>query len=197
MNSYSLQLCPLGWYMSINTYVQCTNCKLSQEPSIGVCSKYSRRIFKVGSTSELSRITVMWQYYKNCMRIIRNIELSYADIVGLGSLWVTCSRDPRFASSNPAEVDECFQGFKILTPCPPGETLRRESWVKYFQTVTSLKLFTSSVRINNNNNNNHNNNNHNNYNNHNNHNNNNNNNNNNTVPRAMVGRCGFLGSYGV
>ena len=35
--------------------------------------------------------------------------------VGLGSLGVTCSpRDPKFASSNPAEVDGFFQDVKIL-----------------------------------------------------------------------------------
>ena len=40
--------------------------------------------------------------------------------VGLGGLGVTCSpRDPRFADSNPAEVDGFFQDVKILTTCPP------------------------------------------------------------------------------
>ena len=45
--------------------------------------------------------------------------------VGLGGLGVTCSpRDPRFAGSNPAEVDGFFQGVKILSTSPPGGTLR-------------------------------------------------------------------------
>ena len=39
-------------------------------------------------------------------------------IVGLG---VMCSpRDPRFAGSNPAEVDGFFQDVKILSTSPPG-----------------------------------------------------------------------------
>ena len=44
--------------------------------------------------------------------------------VGLGGLGITCSpRDPRFAGSNPAEVDEFFQDVKILSTSPPGGTL--------------------------------------------------------------------------
>ena len=44
--------------------------------------------------------------------------------VGLGGLGVTCSpRDPRFAGSNPTEVDEFFQDVKILSTSPPGRTL--------------------------------------------------------------------------
>ena len=43
--------------------------------------------------------------------------------VGLGDLGVMCSpRDPRFAGSNPAEVDGFFQDMKILSTSPPGET---------------------------------------------------------------------------
>ena len=46
--------------------------------------------------------------------------------VSLGSLGVTCSsRDPRFAGSNPAEVDGFFQDVKILSTSPPGGPL---SW---------------------------------------------------------------------
>ena len=46
--------------------------------------------------------------------------------VGLGGLEVTCSpRDPRFAGSNPTEVDGFFQDVKILSTSPPGQTL---SW---------------------------------------------------------------------
>ena len=46
--------------------------------------------------------------------------------VGLCGLGVTCSpRDPRFAGSNPAEVDGFFQDVKILSTSPPGGTL---SW---------------------------------------------------------------------
>ena len=45
-------------------------------------------------------------------------------IVGLGNLGVTCSpRDPKFAGSNPAEVDGVFHGVKILSSSPPGGTL--------------------------------------------------------------------------
>ena len=46
--------------------------------------------------------------------------------VGLGGLGVTCSPgDPRFAGSNPAEVDGFFQDVKILSTNPPGGTI---SW---------------------------------------------------------------------
>ena len=51
-------------------------------------------------------------------------------VVGLGGLGVTCSpRDPRFAGSNPAEVDEFFQDAKILSTSPLGGTLSRGSRV--------------------------------------------------------------------
>ena len=47
-------------------------------------------------------------------------------LVGLGGLGVTCSpRDPRFAGSNPTEVNGFFQGVKIMSTSPPGGTL---SW---------------------------------------------------------------------
>ena len=37
---------------------------------------------------------------------------------------VTCSpRDPRFADSNPTEIDGFFQDVKILSKSPPGKTL--------------------------------------------------------------------------
>ena len=46
--------------------------------------------------------------------------------IGLGGLGVTCSpRDPRFAGSNPAEVDGSFQGIKILSTSSLGGIL---SW---------------------------------------------------------------------
>ena len=46
--------------------------------------------------------------------------------IGLGDVGVTCSPpDPRFAGSNPAEVDEFFQDLKIPSTSPPGRTL---SW---------------------------------------------------------------------
>ena len=54
------------------------------------------------------------------------IQISNPAYVGLGGLGVTCSpRDPRFAGSNPAEVDGFFQDVKILSTSPPGGTL---SW---------------------------------------------------------------------
>ena len=45
-------------------------------------------------------------------------------VVSLGGLGVTClPQDPRFASSNPTEVDGFFQDVKILSTSPPGGTL--------------------------------------------------------------------------
>ena len=47
-------------------------------------------------------------------------------LVVLGSLGVSCSpRDPRFADSNPAEIDEIFQDVNIVSSSPRGGTL---SW---------------------------------------------------------------------
>ena len=44
--------------------------------------------------------------------------------VNLGGPEVTClPRDPRFAGSNPAEVDGFFQDVKILSTSGPGGTL--------------------------------------------------------------------------
>ena len=51
-------------------------------------------------------------------------------IVGLCGLGVTYSpRDPRFAGSNPAEVDGFFQDVKILSTSPPKGTLKWGSLV--------------------------------------------------------------------
>ena len=56
--------------------------------------------------------------------------------VGLGGLGVTCSPlDPRFADSNPADVDEFFQDVKILSTSPPGETLSWGSRIGDFRLV--------------------------------------------------------------
>ena len=56
----------------------------------------------------------------------RNTIKAKCIAVGLGGLEVTCSpRDQRFASSNPAEVDDFFQDLRILSANPPGGTL---SW---------------------------------------------------------------------
>ena len=45
-------------------------------------------------------------------------------MVGLGGVGVPCStRDPRFAGSNPTEVDGFFQDIKILSTTPSGATL--------------------------------------------------------------------------
>ena len=47
-----------------------------------------------------------------------------------------CSRDPRFAGSNPAEVDGFFQDVIILSTSPPGGTL---SWGPESEISGSLK----------------------------------------------------------
>ena len=54
-------------------------------------------------------------------------------LVGLG---VKCSpRDPRFADSNPAELDGFFQDVKILSTSSPGWTLSWGSRVSDFRLV--------------------------------------------------------------
>ena len=63
----------------------------------------------------------------------------YTRLVSFGGLGVTCSpRDPRFAGSNPTEVDGFFQGVKILSTCPPGGTL---TWGPEPKISSSLKNF--------------------------------------------------------
>ena len=45
-------------------------------------------------------------------------------LVGLGGIGVTCSlQGPRFAGSNPAEIDGFFQNVKLLSTSLPGGTL--------------------------------------------------------------------------
>ena len=52
------------------------------------------------------------------------ILVNFSLKVDLGGLGVTCSpRDPRFAGSNPSEVDGFSQDVKFLSTSPPGETL--------------------------------------------------------------------------
>ena len=47
-------------------------------------------------------------------------------VIGLGGLGVTCSpRDPRFADSNPAEVDGFFQDSEQKSS---GKNLKLENW---------------------------------------------------------------------
>ena len=56
--------------------------------------------------------------------------------VGLGGTGVTCSpQEPRFADSNPAEVDGFFQDVKFLSISPPGGPLSRKSRVWDFKLV--------------------------------------------------------------
>ena len=57
--------------------------------------------------------------------------------VDLGGLGVRYSpRDPRFAGSNPAEVDGFFQDVQILSKRPPGGTL---NWGPESEISGSLK----------------------------------------------------------
>ena len=62
--------------------------------------------------------------------IIIIIYISYLLYVSLSDLGLTCSsRDPRFAGSNPTEINGFFQDVKILSTSPPGGTLSRRSRV--------------------------------------------------------------------
>ena len=75
------------------------------------------RINNIGKTSCNTKLEVLIILLNTIIIVI---------IVGLGGLGLTCSpRDPRFAGSNPTEVDEFFQDVKILSTSPPGGTL---SW---------------------------------------------------------------------
>ena len=58
--------------------------------------------------------------------------------VGLGVTW--SPQDPRFAGSNPAEVDGFFQDVKILSTSPWGGTL---SWGPESEISGSLKNLKS------------------------------------------------------
>ena len=72
---------------------------------------------------------------------LRNPEVQYFVHLscvpgGLGGLGVPCSRrDPRFAGSNPIEVDEFFQDVKILSTSSPRGTLSWGSWIWDFRLV--------------------------------------------------------------
>ena len=71
--------------------------------------------------------------------MILKLNCSATNIIknDLGGLGVTCSpRDPRYAGSNPAEVDGFFQDVKILSTSPPGGTL---SWGPESEISGSLK----------------------------------------------------------
>ena len=55
--------------------------------------------------------------------ILATLLGKYMFLTRLGGLGVTCSpQDPRFAGSNPTEVDGFFQDLKILSTSPPGGT---------------------------------------------------------------------------
>ena len=83
------------------------------------------------SKKEGNREFVCSRQYRPWINIDRIMCFSFfvvlnSTVVGHGGLGVTCSpRDPRFAGSNPAEVDEFFQDVKILSTSPPGGIL---SW---------------------------------------------------------------------
>ena len=65
-----------------------------------------------------------------CFKIIYNVKLNQASL--LGGLGATCSsKDPRFADSNPAEVDGFFQDVKISSTSPPGGILSWGSRVRF------------------------------------------------------------------
>ena len=64
--------------------------------------------------------------FVSCLMIICAIIFSIFS-VGLGDLGITCSPpDPRFAGSNPTEVDGFFHDVKILSTSPPGGGLQAE-----------------------------------------------------------------------
>ena len=64
---------------------------------------------------------------------------------GLGGLGVTYSpQDPRFAGSNPTEVDEFLHDVKILSTSPPGGTL---SWGSESEISGSLKNLKPEKKV--------------------------------------------------
>ena len=82
--------------------------------------KHILHMYQYRVTSQMQENMIMI-ILRICRLCATNIQL-----VGLGGLGVTFSpRDPRFAGSNPAEVDGFFQDVKILSTSPPGGTL---SW---------------------------------------------------------------------
>ena len=65
-------------------------------------------------------------YVKLNNTLSRNIDPLCTPVAVLGGLGVTYSpREPKFAGSNPSEVDGFIQDVKILSTSPPGGTL---SW---------------------------------------------------------------------
>ena len=67
-------------------------------------------------------------------------------IVDLGGLGVTCSpRGPRFADSNPAEVDGFFQNVKILSTRSPRGTFSWGTQVWDFRLVKELQAWKNRL----------------------------------------------------
>ena len=79
-------------------------------PNIQYTSNYNIMTFSL--LSELMNRT-----YKQCVNLL-------CIVVDLGGLGVMCSpRDPRFAGSNPTDVDGVFHDVNILSTSPPGGAL--------------------------------------------------------------------------
>ena len=86
----------------------------------------------------------MINYIKNLIHSLTQSNtptaLTYL-LVFLGGLGVTCSpRDPRFAGSNPAEVDGFLQDIKILSTSPTGGTLSWGPESEISGSLNNLKL---------------------------------------------------------
>ena len=78
-------------------------------------------------------------------QIIKDVKISVKYVLlyklvcrsrGLGM--TSLPRDPRFAGSIPAEIDNFFQDVKIQNTSPPGGTLSRKSRVWDFRLVKEL-----------------------------------------------------------
>ena len=102
------------------------------------CHEFKNGRMSVHDDQKSRRPSIHW---RNCDKNKKMSSVTIADwlwmnflLVGLGGLgehaW-----DPRFAGSNPTEVDGFFQNIKILSNSSPGGTLSWGSWVWDFRLV--------------------------------------------------------------
>ena len=129
------------WKASVRgtDHLSCDNCasNLCREPDVST----RRYVLKSGSPGGTVPSALLWTR----LHILQNYYFSLKELVGLRDFGVTYSpRYPRFAGSNPVEVDGFLQDVKILSTSPPGGTLSWGSRVWDFRLVEESQAWRNS-----------------------------------------------------